>query len=145
MEWVGIRELKARTSEVMRKLREEKAEYVITYRGKPCAILLPIDEEALEDYLLTSHPFSIKMRARTRGEISALQRVVDRVKKLPPERQEAVASRWLQDLEDEAKWEELFSATTEEQWDKLAAQAREAIEAGETEPLEKLLTEDEEA
>jgi len=69
MEWVGIRELKARTSEVMRKLREERAEYVITYRGKPCAILLPVDEETLEDYLLASHPFFAEMRARAREEV----------------------------------------------------------------------------
>jgi len=69
MEWVGVRELKAKTAEVIRRVREEKAEYVITYRGKPCGILLPINEEELEDYLLASHPFFAEMRERARREI----------------------------------------------------------------------------
>jgi len=37
--------LKNRTSEVVRAVREERAEYVITYRGKPVARLVPVTEE----------------------------------------------------------------------------------------------------
>ena len=55
--------------------------------------------------------------------------------------EEAIAMRWLQELEDELAWERSFSATTEEQWAKMVARVREAIEAGETEPLENLLIE----
>lgn len=40
---VGVRELRERASEVIRRVREERAEYVITYRGRPVAILLPLD------------------------------------------------------------------------------------------------------
>ena len=69
MEWVGIRELKAKASEIIRRVREGKAEYGITYRGKPCGILLPVDEESLEDYLLASHPFFVQMRRESRAEI----------------------------------------------------------------------------
>jgi antitoxin (DNA-binding transcriptional repressor) of toxin-antitoxin stability system len=32
----------------LRQVREEKAEYVITYQGRPVAILLPVDTEAAE-------------------------------------------------------------------------------------------------
>lgn len=43
MEKVGIRELKARASELVRAVRENRAQYVITQRGEPVAILLPVD------------------------------------------------------------------------------------------------------
>jgi len=42
---VGVRELKNRTSEILRAVREEGAEYIITHQGRPTAILLPVDEE----------------------------------------------------------------------------------------------------
>jgi prevent-host-death family protein len=48
MSLIGIRELRQRTSEVMRRVREEKAEYVITYQGRPIALLLPVDSKAIE-------------------------------------------------------------------------------------------------
>jgi prevent-host-death family protein len=42
---VGVRELKNRTSEIIRAVREERVEYIITYRGQPAARLVPIDDE----------------------------------------------------------------------------------------------------
>jgi prevent-host-death family protein len=42
---VGVRELKNRTSEILRAVREEGVEYIITYQGRPAAVLLPVDEE----------------------------------------------------------------------------------------------------
>ena len=45
---VGIRELKNQTTKVIRNVRENQAEYVITYHGRPVAVLLPVDEEWLE-------------------------------------------------------------------------------------------------
>lgn len=43
---VGIRELKARASEIMREVREQRARYVITYHGRPIGVLLPLEESA---------------------------------------------------------------------------------------------------
>jgi prevent-host-death family protein len=43
MSLIGVRELRQQTSEVIRKVREEGAEYVVTYQGRPVAILLPLD------------------------------------------------------------------------------------------------------
>jgi prevent-host-death family protein len=40
---VGIRELKARASELVRAVKEERARYVITQRGKPAALIIPLD------------------------------------------------------------------------------------------------------
>jgi len=42
---VGMRDLKKRTSEILRAVREERAKYIITYQGLPSAVLLPVDEE----------------------------------------------------------------------------------------------------
>ena len=41
---VGVRELKARASEIIRDVREQRARYVITYRGRPVGLLIPLEE-----------------------------------------------------------------------------------------------------
>jgi prevent-host-death family protein len=46
---VGVRELKNRTTEIIRDVRENRAEYVVTYRGRPVAVLLPLGEGWLEE------------------------------------------------------------------------------------------------
>lgn len=43
---VGVRELKNEASEIIRAVREEQAEYVVTYRGQPVAVILPVAESA---------------------------------------------------------------------------------------------------
>ena len=43
MEEIGIRELKARASDVVRAVKEKRTRYVITQRGKPVAVIVPID------------------------------------------------------------------------------------------------------
>ena len=45
---VGVRELKNRTTDIIRDVRENQAEYVVTYHGRPIAILLPVDKAWLE-------------------------------------------------------------------------------------------------
>ncbi|NIM05457.1 MAG: type II toxin-antitoxin system prevent-host-death family antitoxin [Armatimonadetes bacterium] len=40
---VGIRELKAKASEILRRAREPCVRYVITYRGHPLAVLGPLE------------------------------------------------------------------------------------------------------
>ncbi|HEC36192.1 MAG TPA: type II toxin-antitoxin system Phd/YefM family antitoxin [Anaerolineae bacterium] len=44
MAQVGVRELKARASEIIRAVRDRRARYLITYRGRPVGVLLPLDE-----------------------------------------------------------------------------------------------------
>ena len=46
MREVGVRELKAKTSEIVRSVRERRARYIITYRGRPVALLSPLQEQA---------------------------------------------------------------------------------------------------
>ena len=45
---IGVRELREQTSEVLRKIREERAEYIVTHQGRPVAMLLPVAVEAVE-------------------------------------------------------------------------------------------------
>jgi len=52
-EEIGIRELKARTSDVVRAVKEDRARYIVTQRGKPAALIIPVDaalpEKILDD------------------------------------------------------------------------------------------------
>ncbi len=70
---IGIRELKNRTSEIVREVREERAEYIITHRGQPVARLVPIVAEdsgqAIEDLELLSREIS----AQWKSEKSAVE------------------------------------------------------------------------
>lgn len=42
----GVRELKSRATRILREVRDKRARYVITYRGKPVALLAPLDAAA---------------------------------------------------------------------------------------------------
>lgn len=41
---VGVRELKTHASEILRHVRDQRAYYTVTYRGKPVGILSPLPE-----------------------------------------------------------------------------------------------------
>ena len=42
---IGVRELRNHASRVIRAVREEMAEYVVTLRGEPVAVLRPLTEQ----------------------------------------------------------------------------------------------------
>jgi hypothetical protein len=65
-----------------------------------------------------------------------LQQALAEIEKLPVDTQNAVAARILSDLGDDRAWAASFESTHAEQWDLLAALAREEISGGETIPLE---------
>jgi hypothetical protein len=64
-----------------------------------------------------------------------LQQAIAQIQQLSPEQQDAIASRFLDELQDEQKWESQFTATTDGQWDQMAAMVRQEIATGETTPL----------
>ncbi len=41
---IGIRESTHQTTEILRTVREQQTEYIITYRGQPVAMILPLTE-----------------------------------------------------------------------------------------------------
>lgn len=67
-----------------------------------------------------------------------LERVIEQLKVLPADEQDAIATRFLAEIEDERDWKISFASTTDDQWDNLAAMVRQEITAGEFSPLEEL-------
>jgi len=64
-----------------------------------------------------------------------LQQAIAQIQELPLEQQDAIASRFLAELQDEQKWEARFMATSDAQWDQMAEMVRQEIARGETAPL----------
>lgn len=64
-----------------------------------------------------------------------LQKAIAEVSKLSDEQQDAIAARLLAELEDERAWQARFEATTNVQWDDLAALVRQEIAVDEVVPL----------
>lgn len=55
MRFANVRELKNKTSELLRVTAQGK-DVLITSHGKPVAVLHGITEDDLDDYVLTHHP-----------------------------------------------------------------------------------------
>jgi len=66
MKFANVRELKNKTSEILRKA--EKEDVVITSQGKPRAIISRLSEEDFEDYLLERSPVLLKALEQAREE-----------------------------------------------------------------------------
>jgi prevent-host-death family protein len=69
MKFANVRELKNKTSEILRKA--EKEAIVITSKGKPRAIVTAISEEDFEDYLLDNSPKLLDVLEEAREEYNA--------------------------------------------------------------------------
>ena len=65
-----------------------------------------------------------------------LEQAIAEVEKMPEDAQEAIAARLLADLVDEKEWATRFAATTDAQWDRMAATVRREIAGGDTTPLD---------
>jgi prevent-host-death family protein len=61
---IGVKELKATVSAVIEDV-ERGAAYVVTKRGRPAAVLLPIDEA--EDLVLANADEYVRMRRQARA------------------------------------------------------------------------------
>jgi prevent-host-death family protein len=46
---IGVRELKNRASEIVHEVQEREAEYIVTLRGQPVAVLRPFPREGEGD------------------------------------------------------------------------------------------------
>ncbi len=61
---IGVKELKATASAVIERV-ESGAAYVVTKRGRPAAVLMPVDEA--EDLVLASADEYLRMRRAARA------------------------------------------------------------------------------
>ena len=64
-----------------------------------------------------------------------LREAIAQIEKLPADQQDAIAARFLAELQDEQKWEAHFASTTDDEWDQMAAMVRQEIAEGKTVPL----------
>lgn len=65
---IGIKELKATASQVIERVEGGEA-YVVTRRGRPAAVLLPVEEA--EDLVLANADEFVRMRRRARAAYRA--------------------------------------------------------------------------
>jgi prevent-host-death family protein len=91
MPLIGVRDLRQRTAEVLRRVREEKAEYVVTYQGRPIALLLPVDAEVVEAAVVDASKKAVV------GGWEAYARVTEKVRQAWP------AERDTQEVLDEIR------------------------------------------
>jgi len=62
---IGIKQLKATTSQVIDEVMAG-ASYVVTKRGRPAAVIVPVEEA--EDLVLANAEEFVRMRRRARSE-----------------------------------------------------------------------------
>lgn len=65
---IGIKELKATASQIIDEV-EDGAAYVVTKRGRPAAVLLPVEEA--EDIVLANADEFVRMRRQARAAYRA--------------------------------------------------------------------------
>ena len=51
MPQIGVRELKVHASKIIQAVRDRRARYYITYRGRPVGVLMPVGEVPLAETL----------------------------------------------------------------------------------------------
>lgn len=67
-----------------------------------------------------------------------LRQAIAQIERLPADQQDAIASRFLAEFQDDQEWESRFTATADDQWDQMAAMVRQEIARGETVPLDEV-------
>lgn len=70
MNMVGIRDLSRNASRVVEEVHESGRPALVTVNGRPTALLTPIDEDALEDYLLANAPEFVASRAEAERDLA---------------------------------------------------------------------------
>ena len=79
---IGVRELREHTSEVLRQVREENAEYVITHQGRPVALIMPVNPDAVEDAMVEASKANLVGGSEAYARlVSSQQSVVSRAAK----------------------------------------------------------------
>lgn len=67
---IGIRELKSQASKIVREVREEQAEYVITHQGSPVAVLHPYSERDAEKERRDELEASLELMRQSAREVA---------------------------------------------------------------------------
>lgn len=71
---VGVKDLKNQATEILRSVREERTEYIVTYHGRPVAMLLPVDAA----WLQAEQARAARPSPELLAELDALRAEIDR-------------------------------------------------------------------
>ena len=87
MEEVGIRELKQRASEIVRRVREQGETYAITYRGRIVARVVPVESPELQKEKASAvwagmDELAREISAKSASEVSAVEAVAEQRREL---------------------------------------------------------------
>ncbi len=55
---------------------------------------------------------------------------IEKLRKLPLEKRELYATSLVEEIDADQKWDQLFAATTDEQWDKMTREASNELHRG---------------
>jgi L-rhamnose mutarotase len=72
-----------------------------------------------------------------------MKTLIERLREIPEDKQDKYAAVYLNELDEDQRWKELFDQTTEEQWEALVEEVRTDEEDEETVPLDQFLNEPE--
>ncbi len=82
MPYVSVRELKAHLSRILREVREEREEYLVTYRGRVVARILPVEpqrrqmeEEKVQKIMRDLDRLAAEIGKKWPEEVSAVEAV----------------------------------------------------------------------
>ncbi len=71
MTHVGIRDLARNASKVVEEVETTRRPALVTKHGKPVAAIVPVDHEALEDWILANAPEFVEGMAAAEREYAA--------------------------------------------------------------------------
>ena len=63
-------DLKNKATQILRTVEHGKG-YVVTKRGRPIAVILPVADQDVEDWILAHHPEAVRRREAAEARIAA--------------------------------------------------------------------------
>ncbi len=82
---VNVTDLKAKATQIMRRV-ETGDEFMVTKRGRPIAVILPIADDELEDWILARHPEAVRRANAAFARIAAGEYVTAKELRARPKR-----------------------------------------------------------
>ncbi|HYY78824.1 MAG TPA: type II toxin-antitoxin system Phd/YefM family antitoxin [Actinomycetes bacterium] len=68
---IGVRELGRNASKIVNSVERTRRPVIVTVHGRPVAVVVPVDSEGLEDYLLARGRQFIRDRVKADQELHA--------------------------------------------------------------------------
>ena len=99
MQHIEVSVFKEQTTEILRNVREARAEYIVTYHGEPMAQLVPVENGREE-----THVTDFEQKSRLMNDHAhEIEQFLAKDQQLPPQNRQALAllQDWLLDYQPE--------------------------------------------